>query len=102
MIAVSKEKSEAYNLDKAERIYIGFDKPVVKIVIGSTRAGNLGEYGSFEKAKKAFDILMQRASIGRNEVIFMPDDSEVDAKLHEIKQTVHHISGKKTKGHGGS
>lgn len=102
MIAVSKEKSEAYNLDKAERIYIGFDKPVVKIVIGSTRAGNLGEYGSFEKAKKAFEILMQKASIGRNEVIFMPDDSEVDAKLHENKQIAHHISGKKTKGHGGS
>lgn len=102
MIVVSKEKTEAYNLDKAERIYIGFDKAVLKIVIGSTRAGNLGEYGSFEKAKKAFEILMQKASIGRNEVIFMPDDSEVDAKLHEIKQIAHHISGKKTKGHGGS
>lgn len=102
MLVVSKEKSETYNLEKAERIYIGFDKPVVKIVTGSTRAGNLGEYDSFEKAKKAFEILMQRASTGRSNVIFMPNDPEVDAKLHEERQRPQHISGKKTKGHGGS
>lgn len=101
MYVVSKTKNEVYNFEKVERIYVGSDN-IVKIVIGSTRAGYLGEYDSFEKAKAALEILMQRANTGRSSVIFMPDDLEIDAKLHEEKQRVHHISGKKTKGHGGS
>lgn len=101
-IVVSKGKNEAYNLDKMQRIYIGTDQPNVKIVAESTRAGNLGTYDSFEKSQVAFEILMQRIHVGKSEVVFMPDDLQVETKLHEDKQKARHISGKKTKGHGGS
>ena len=38
----------------------------------------------------------------KGEVCFIPQDNDINAKINigEIKQ--HHISGKKTKGHGGS
>lgn len=101
MIIVSKEKNEAYNLEQAERIYIGFDKPVVKIVIGSTRAGNLGEYRSFEEARKALELVMNDIGLGRKAVVYMPDDEMVAARYNE-KERCHHITGKKMKGHGGS
>lgn len=101
MIIVSKEKNDAYNLDKAERIYIGHDNPVIKIVSGSTRAGNLGEYETFKKARKALEMALKDIELGRKLVTFMPDDDTVDAALNN-KDCYHHVTGKKTKGHGGS
>lgn len=102
MIIVSKDHNEVYNWNVAERIYIASDRAAVKIVAGSTRAGNLGEYGSFEKAKKALEIVMTEISIGKKEVVWMPDDAMVQAKMNENKEYYHHATGKKTKGHGGS
>lgn len=102
MIIISKERNEAYNWDIAERIYIAPDKSAVKIVVGNTRAGNLGEYGSFEKAKKALEIIMADISLGRKKVAYMPDDAMVQAKISENKEHYHHATGKKIKGHGGS
>ena len=102
MIIISKDRNEAYNWDAAERIYIASDRSAVKIVAGNTRAGNLGEYGSFEKAKKALEIVMTDITLGRKEVVYMPDDEMVQAKISENKEYYHHATGKKTKGHGGS
>lgn len=102
MIIISKERNEAYNWNVAERIYIASDKSAVKIVAENTRAGNLGEYGSFEKAKKALEIIMTEISLGRKEVVYMPDDATVQARMNENKEYYHHVTGKKTKGHGGS
>lgn len=101
MFIVSKEKNDAYNLEKAERIYIGFDKPVVKIVSGSTRAGNLGEYETFEKARKALQMALKDVELGKKLVAYMPGDEAVETALIE-REYYHHATGKKTKGHGGS
>ena len=102
MIIISKDRNEAYNWNMAERIYIASNSSEVKIVAGSTRAGNLGKYGSFEKAKKALEIIMNEMILGRKETIYMPDDAMVQARMNENKEYYHHATGKKTKGHGGS
>ena len=102
MIIISKDRNEAYNWNVAERIYIASERSAVKIVAGNTRAGNLGEYGSFEKAKKALEIVMADIALGRKEAVYMPDDAMVQAKISENKEYYHHATGKKIKGHGGS
>lgn len=102
MIIISKERNEAYNWDIAEKIFVASDRSAVKIVAGNTRAGNLGEYGSFERARKALEIVMADISLGRKEVVYMPDDATVQAKISDNREYYHHATGKKTKGHGGS
>ena len=41
-------------------------------------------------------------NVGKTEMCKMPTDEAVRAKNNSREQKNHHISGKKTKGHGGS
>lgn len=102
MIIVNKDRNDAYNMDHVTNIYIGADGCSIKASAGSaTRGGILGKYGSYELAGKAFQILMESIEKEDKKVLYMPDDSDVHGKM-QMKQTYHHITGKKTKGHGGS
>lgn len=101
MIIANKDHNDAYNLRHVTNLYIGSDGRSVKCSAGSTtRGGILGKYGSYDETRKALDILLDRIDKGGN-VIYMPDDSEVTDGM-KSKQAYHHITGKKTKGHGGS
>ena len=65
----------------------------VDVIIG-------GPYNSDQEARKAVEIVAD--SIGTMEVCYMPDDDSVKARMNLEEQKYHHITGKKTKGHGGS
>lgn len=102
MIIVNKEHNEAYNTSHITNFYISSDGCSVKVSAGSTtRGGMLGKYNSYDDAKKAFEILFEKMQKNDAQIIYMPSDNDVSDKLR-IKQGYHHITGKKTKGHGGS
>lgn len=44
----------------------------------------------------------QLESIGKTEVFYCPNDEAVRARIAASGQKYHHVTGKKTKGHGGS
>lgn len=104
MLIVNKNRTEAYNTERITNYYIGSDGTSIKVSAGgTTRGGILGKYESFEETKAAMEIMLLKISNNGNRVIYMPDDDYVRQKLRTIENKVcHHITGKKTKGHGGS
>lgn len=104
MIIVNKEHNEAYNLTHIVNIYIGSDGTSIKVSAGgTTRGGILGKYNSFKETQLALEIMLERIKKADCEVLYMPSDEEVSGRIKSTPADVyHHITGKKTKGHGGS
>ena len=103
MYVVNKQYDDTYNTDHITNIYISSDGCTIKASAGTaTRGGILGKYGSFKEAQTAFRMLMD--GIGKNSPVYrMPSDEEVGEKIKSAPgNNYHHITGRKTKGHGAS
>lgn len=98
MIIVNKDFSDTYNMAYVTNIYKQCN--VIKVRCGTnTIAGILGTYQTEEMADIAFKELIRQIK-AKDEVCYMPDDSFVDSKIKVGR--IRNITGKKTKGHGGS
>lgn len=100
MYIVSKDKNSIVNMSQITVVYLGADNCTIKADYQNGKGCQLGRYNSEKEAKTAIDIVAN--SMSKTEVCFMPEDSAISAKLNLGEQKQHHISGKKTKGHGGS
>ncbi len=101
MILVSKDHNDAYNIDHITNIYIGSDGQSIKAATDSgTRGGILGKYNTYDETRKAFEMIMDKLSANAL-VVYMPKDSEIKEK-GTYNAPHHHITGKKTRGYGGS
>lgn len=99
MIIVSKDRNNIVNLEQVTNIFAGSDGYTVKAEYANGNGCQLGRYSS-PAASKVIEMI--GLAVGRTEVYFLPNDEEVSARLNEEKARYHHITGKKTKGHGGS
>lgn len=100
MFIVSKDKNSIINGNEITSIYIGADGCTVKADFGNGKGCQIGRYNSEKASQLAIEILAE--SMSKSEVSYMPQDNAISAKLNIGEQKQHHISGKKTKGHGGS
>ena len=100
MFIVSKDRNSIINTGQITALFIGADNCTIKADYQNGKGCQLGHYTSEAAARIAIGMIAN--SIGKTEVCFMPDDDSVNAKINLEKQKQHHISGKKTKGHGGS
>ena len=100
MYIVSKDKNSIVNMSQITVVYLGADNCTIKADYQNGKGCQLGRYNSEAAAKMAMEIVAN--NMGKMEVCFMPEDSAINAKLNLGEQKAHHISGKKTKGHGGS
>jgi len=97
---VSKDKNSIVNMSQMTVVYLGSDNCTIKADYQNGKGCQLGRYNSEAAARTAIDIVAN--SMGKMEVCFMPDENSVNAKINFAEQKQHHITGKKTKGHGGS
>ncbi len=100
MFIVSKDKNSIVNAEQITAIFVGADNCSVKADFQNGKSCQLGRYNSEAAAKTALEMVAY--AVGKSEVRFMPDDDTVKAKINLEEQKQQHISGKKTKGHGGS
>lgn len=100
MYIINKSKTQILNLEQITVIYIGADDVSIKANFATGSGCQIEKYDSLTEAAMALEMLGK--AIGRNEVFFFPDSKALKAKIQEGKQVTHHITGKKTKGHGGS
>lgn len=100
MYLVSKDRNSIVNMSQITVLYLGADNCTIKADYQNGKGCQLGRYNSEAAARMAIDIIA--TNMGKMEVCFMPEDSAVNAKINIGEQRQHHISGKKTKGHGGS
>ena len=100
MFLVSKDKKAIVNMSQITSIYIGADGCTLKADFENGKGCQIGRYKSEKESQTAIQIISE--SVGKNEMFFMPQDDSINAKLNLAEQKTHHITGKKTKGHGGS
>lgn len=100
MYIINKSKTQFLNLEQVSILYIGTDNVSIKADFANGKGCQVARYDSHSEALTALEMLGKAAE--RNKVFFFPDDKEIKAKMIVEKQKVHHITGKKTKGHGGS
>lgn len=97
MFIVSKDKRAIVNTDWVTSVHIGADGCTLKADFQNGNGCQIGRYMSEEECMTAMDIIT-----GMLDACSVPDDSAVIAKINLGGQRLRHISGKKTKGHGGS
>lgn len=100
MYIVSKDRNLIINAEQITTLFLGADNCTIKADYQNGKGCQLGRYNSESAARTAIEIVAN--NIGKAEVCFMPDDNSISAKINTGEQKQHHISGKKTKGHGGS
>lgn len=100
MYLVNKDRNSIVNMSQITVLYLGADNCTIKADYQNGKGCQLGRYNSEAAARAAIDIIA--TNMGKVEVCFMPEDCDVNARINIDGQRQHHISGKKTKGHGGS
>lgn len=100
MIIVSKDGRGIINIQNVTTLYIGRDDCSIKADYVSGGGCQIGRYNSREEAIAALGIIVD--DMQRSEIVHVPDDASVRARLDRNDQRNHHVTGKKTKGHGGS
>lgn len=100
MYIVSKDKKSIINTEQITSIYVGADGCTLKADFENGKGCQIGRYMSEKECQIAIEIIAE--NIGKSDVCFMPKDSFINAKINLEEQKTHHISGKKTKGYGGS
>ena len=101
MVIVSQDHTEMYMCDHTTNIFINQKDFTLRIVVGDTRGGKMGEYSCDTQVRMAFDMLAERIQTGK-QVVYVPTEEEVKSRINAMGEKYHHKTGKKTKGHGGS
>lgn len=102
MIIISKDKKHIINFDYVTDIFIGSNEVSIKINFSNSKGCELERYCNQEDTNVAMEMLCD--AISRKASKFeMPTEKQIQAKIVQYHDTLsRHISGKKTKGHGGS
>ena len=99
---ISKDKTQISNMQYVSAIYISGEGTTIRCEMSNGKPWNIGKYNSQKEAETAINILTERMK--RDDFAAVPSDDEVKARINlnadDYRQ--HHITGKKTKGHGGS
>lgn len=100
MIIINKDETSFVNYEQIENVFIGDTS--IKANLKSGKGMQLAKYNTDEETKQAFRILVDKLR-QNSAVINMPTDEEVKQKINLIpvyKQRS--LTGKKSKGYGGS
>lgn len=100
MFIVSKNRKTIVNAEHITAVFTGSDNCSIKVDFQNGKGCQLGRYDSENAAQTAIEMLAE--NISKAGVYYMPANDAVKAKINFGVQKQYHISGKKTKGHGGS
>lgn len=101
MVIVNQDHTEMCMYEHTTNIFINQKDFTLRIVVGDTRGGKMGEYSCDAQVRIAFDMLAERIQTGK-QVVYVPTEDEVKSRINAMGEKYHHKTGKKTKGHGGS
>lgn len=84
-------------------VFIGQEGSFVLLGLVSGQISKFKEYNSEQEAGEAIAMLEEAIRLGKSELFEMPESDVVKSHIQRIPlENAHHISGKKTKRHGGS
>ena len=100
MFIISKDNKAIVNTDSTTVIYVGSDGITIKADFKNGRGCQLGRYDSLEECKKTLEMMAKE--VGKVNIFQMPESAAIKAEIVKNEACWHHVTGKKTKGHGGS
>ncbi len=100
MFIVSRDKKAIVNTDSTTVIYVGSDGITIKADFKNGRGCQMGRYDSLEECRKALEMMAN--VMGKVDVFQMPESEAIKAEVVRNETRHHHVTGKKTKSHGGS
>lgn len=101
MYIITKNKRHIVNLSHVAEMFIGNDGVSIKINFDNGGRYELERYNSPRETETAMEMLCD--AVGKVETFRLPTEKEIQAKLVQTHDGIpHHITGKKSKGHGGS
>lgn len=89
------------NLDHVRDIFVGSTNGLC-ICFPNDKIGKLIEYRSPDEAKEAVSMIADAIATGKRDIIKVSSQEDVSNRLKSRPLQTGHITGKKTKGHGGS
>lgn len=102
MFIVSKDRTTIVNVDQITAMYISTDGYSIRVEVQNGKPWNIGRYDSQEETREAIQMITNKLRLSKDTIALMPDADQIKAVLALKDQRCHHITGKKTKGHGGS
>lgn len=101
MFIVAKDGKAIINMEQTTSIYIGSDGRTVKVDFENGKGCQIARYDAEAYSEAALEIIAD--SVNKNkEIVFMPEEQTICAKINVKKEKSRHINGKKQKGHGAS
>lgn len=102
MYVLNKKRNEIVKIDISGRIFIKDSTICCGRV--DEKPSYLGDYESEGQARFVLKILFDALGNSRNAIFEMPLETDIKAQIANRIPDVerHHVTGKKTKGHGGS
>lgn len=101
MFILSNDKRAISNTEHMNAIFIGSDELSIKADYTNGHGNMLGRYQSQTECKVVLEMIAE--AIGKTDLFEMPSSETVRTKLmQQSENRQRHITGKKTKGHGGS
>ena len=98
-----EEQRAIINMDAVKDIFPGREPGSLAISFVSGVTSKISVYASEIEVKKAIEMIAEQMTSGKKEVVRVPTVEEVRNRLKNTPlSSVHHATGKKTKGHGGS
>jgi len=101
MFIVAKDKKSIINMEQTTSIYIGSDGCTIKADFKNGKGCQIARYDTETHSKIALEMIAD--SINKTkEIVTMPEEQTICAKINLKKEKSQHINGKKQKGYGGS
>ena len=102
MYIFNKKTGKLLNLDKVTEVLVGREGNKLTIARENGAMGIFADYNTEAEAREAISMLVEFMNTGKREVFTLPDEEEIKVRIRNKKESWHHATGKKTKGHGGS
>lgn len=103
MFIYNRKTNKIFNLNAVANIFVGREGDSVSLGLTSGQISKFKEYNSEQEAREAIAMLADTIRVGKSEIFTMPESEELKQRIQQMPlEQKHHISGKKTKGHGGS
>lgn len=98
-----ENKRAIINMDAVKDIFPGREPGTLAVSFMSGVTSKIPAYSSDIESKKAIEMIAEQMATGKMTIIRIPTAEEVRTRLKNTHfLTEHHVTGKKTKGHGGS
>lgn len=103
MFLYEKSRGTIINVDCVKDIFPGRDTRTISLGLKDGMILKLKEYKTADEVMEAISMIAKQIATSKRNIVIVPTEEEVQTSMRSRPlSSVHHATGKKQKGHGGS